>query len=293
MTNRISAISYSPAVKNWLQNSRRVRVLHTFQAVVNLINSDNAILSIVSKEIGNGPFNLVLKTSDFPKNVTVDTIVIIRNQSLFLDGLQINLLDAQIWQPIPDWNKVRNFKESLLKSINIIDEILSTEAPKDSIAKIVSSNQINSNNIEGKIIKTAKKAITLLSHGLIESDSNSLQESARRLTGLGIGLTPAGDDFLSGVIYGFWAVYSTSKAKSLSRVIVQAAIHRTNELSSAWLRAAANGEASESWHQLLRAIIKQDIDMLRDAVRRILPTGHTSGADALGGFTFTVNLVLR
>ena len=55
-------------------------------------------------------------------------------------------------------------------------------------------------------------------------------------------------------------------------------------LSAAWLAAGARGEASSGWHYLVNAIASRSVKEVEAAAYQILPTGHTSGADALAGF---------
>ena len=50
------------------------------------------------------------------------------------------------------------------------------------------------------------------------------------------------------------------------------------------------GEASLRWHLLLEALSGPDLDGLEDAVLELLSVGHTSGADALGGFRDVLNV---
>jgi len=56
----INALSIAPDVNSWLANSRQLRILHIFDRACNLINERRKVLSIVTQQIGNGPFNLVI-----------------------------------------------------------------------------------------------------------------------------------------------------------------------------------------------------------------------------------------
>jgi len=57
----IKALSFAPAARTWMENSRHPRILHVFEHACNLIDERRKILSIVTPGIGNGPFNLVLE----------------------------------------------------------------------------------------------------------------------------------------------------------------------------------------------------------------------------------------
>ena len=96
-------------------------------------------------------------------------------------------------------------------------------------------------------------------------------------------MTPAGDDYLMGALYALWAM-GRADAR-LMEVVVETAVLRTTTLSLAWLRAAARGEASMVWHELVEAALAGDGGGVETAVFRILATGASSGAAAWAGFT--------
>ena len=115
-----------------------------------------------------------------------------------------------------------------------------------------------------------------------EGDVTALRDAAAHLAGLGIGLTPAGDDFLAGIMLWAWLAYPAPGP--LCRALVEAAAPRTTTLSAAFLRAAARGECDANWHQLLAALSTGSAAQLAPAVQQVVAHGATSGADMLAGF---------
>src|SRR5215207_4421879 len=99
----ISAPSITHNVHEWLANSRQPRVLHVFDRACNLINERRDVLSIVTPQIGNGPFNLVLQEavcfSDF---LRLESRVSVFPTQLLLGDLTIQTADAKPWSPRPD-----------------------------------------------------------------------------------------------------------------------------------------------------------------------------------------------
>jgi hypothetical protein len=69
------------------------------------------------------------------------------------------------------------------------------------------------------------------------------------------------------------------------------ALPRTSPLSAAWLKAGANGEAGEYWHRMFDAWSAGQTVALDESIRNILASGHTSGADALAGFSAAAILI--
>ncbi len=128
------------------------------------------------------------------------------------------------------------------------------------------------------------EAWALLSVGLCQLDPNLCREGAGRLAGLGSGFTPAGDDFIVGVIYALFAVAKGGSAQFLATAIAEEAMPKTTRLSAAWLRVAMRGEATEAWHSLVAALASKDSRRLVAPTNRIKETGHSSGVAALAGF---------
>ena len=90
------------------------------------------------------------------------------------------------------------------------------------------------------------------------------------LSGLGPGLTPAGDDALAGILL-------LAGEPSL----VDGA--RTNDIARAFLGWAARGQSIEPVHRFLVAVARADRDGAAAALRTLLRFGHSSGADLAYG----------
>jgi hypothetical protein len=107
-----------------------------------------------------------------------------------------------------------------------------------------------------------------------------LAAAAQQLAGLGPGLTPAGDDFVLGVMAALWLLGERNPLPAMAA----ACATRTTLLSGAFLRAAAQGQFMEGWHHLAHALDRQDEPGSRRAVRQIAAFGASSGRDSLAGF---------
>lgn len=109
---------------------------------------------------------------------------------------------------------------------------------------------------------------------------DSLSVVARALGGLGPGLTPAGDDALSGVLFAFRAMLGPTVEPSLSAV---ARTVRTSELGTAVLEAAATGSHIEPVHDLMMAAVSGHAPTATAAARQLDRFGSSSGADIAYG----------
>lgn len=102
------------------------------------------------------------------------------------------------------------------------------------------------------------------------------------LIGLGIGLTPSGDDFLCGVLAGLTllGLRNSQDFRHLSAEISRS-LAKTNAISAAFLHCAMNGQFSEALITLGSVSFSQSLQMFHDI-------GHSSGADTLCGLYFAL-----
>ena len=125
---------------------------------------------------------------------------------------------------------------------------------------------------------------------ILYNDFVLLAYSSQNLIGLGIGLTPAGDDFLVGLMLGLQAILG-DPAVQFCQLMVGEIHGKTTSLSAAWLHAAACGEAGEVWHDFLYALTRSDHADIESRIKIIMSIGHTSGSDALAGFLQAVQIM--
>ncbi len=102
------------------------------------------------------------------------------------------------------------------------------------------------------------------------------------LIGLGIGLTPSGDDFLCGMLAGLTllGLRDSQDFRHLSAEISRN-LAKTNAISAAFLRCAMDGQFSEALVTLGSVSFSQSLQMFHDI-------GHSSGADTLCGLYFAL-----
>jgi hypothetical protein len=117
---------------------------------------------------------------------------------------------------------------------------------------------------------------------LRSDDERALEAAVKALAGKGIGLTPAGDDWLLGCIVALHCLGQHPKANLIARI----ARAQTTVFSASILHMAGQGKHAQTWHDLLNAATPPQI---RAAVYHVLQHGHTSGADALTGFIQTLD----
>jgi hypothetical protein len=108
----------------------------------------------------------------------------------------------------------------------------------------------------------------------------ALKAAAKALGGLGPGLTPAGDDALSGILFAFRAMGGPTVEPSLLAV---ARSVRTNDIGAAVLTAGAAGFHIEPIHDLVMAASAGDPKAAARAAADLDRFGASSGADVAYG----------
>lgn len=107
-------------------------------------------------------------------------------------------------------------------------------------------------------------------------------DAVRTLLGLGPGLTPSGDDALSGAILTLRVTGRDAAAERLYDA-VRRAWHRTTSISASLLDAAGRGHATPAVTDLLRAVAAGDPARVAGALPAAVAVGHSSGADLVAG----------
>ncbi len=293
-------IALTPSARRWLTHTTSARVLNVFDRACNLVNQESDLLALVTSERGLNPFAMLVDSDDaLPfRNVSTTNAVTVSANHLTVGSLRVEIELAQEWNPIPDWPAVRQRLAAESGWLNVLVEQAMQIAPAGSLLELFNPLSLAWEGFESPmpvgtldagraptplLQRAGQGAIDLVS-GLRGGSMEQSMLGAKRLAGLGGGLTPAGDDFIVGVLLAIWAGLYGSEVLSWCKPIAEATAPLTTTLSAAYLRAAARGACMFYWHSLLDALCRKDPADLRLATCDLLSIGHTSGADALAGF---------
>lgn len=106
-----------------------------------------------------------------------------------------------------------------------------------------------------------------------------------RVIGLGIGLTPSGDDFLCGVLAGLRLLGREQAAFSQSLCDqARGQLGRTNDISAAFLSCALRGQFSQAVCSL------PSVPSAEQLMQSFSAIGHSSGMDTLCGILYALSL---
>jgi hypothetical protein len=136
-----------------------------------------------------------------------------------------------------------------------------------------------------------EQRIDRVMHSVLEATANYDvvgMEDIGALVGLGTGLTPSGDDILTGYVAGLWC---TVRRKPQRRAFLGAVANlvvrystRTNDIARTYLCLAARGQVSSRLVDLAAAICEgADRQRVLGAAEAAMRVGHTSGLESVYG----------
>ena len=155
-----------------------------------------------------------------------------------------------------------------------------------------------------------KKTADILSKNMLEDYETEYEKDYEELIcsliGLGPGLTPSGDDFLTGMLFAFSlqknirdgneaetakkvkkeikeinAIEQIEKKRKQICKVVSKHLDRTNDISREYLICAMENRFGELYHTIQEELAHGNIQ--QDIFCRIIHTGHSSGLDTLNG----------
>ena len=138
-------------------------------------------------------------------------------------------------------------------------------------------------------MEAAKKSLTDCRLFLQKQETKAAAAALVRLTGLGIGLTPSGDDFLCGALAGLiltnnWDLPFTTAL----RQEIYAHLQDTNDISRAFLACALERQFSLPVVSLGKS---SGAVTSREILTSFSKIGHSSGSDTLCGIYYALTCI--
>jgi len=301
MDHTIEALSMSWRVARAIrQEGWTGEVIAVHPHSVYATDEDDEVYAIVHQPLGNGPLNLVIPADSAQvfNGLALGTSLASNGARLGIgEAITIELEAAAIWDP-KAYAALSADPEALDRGLAELCREVSRRAPAESLARLLP-------HLEDEDLPEPLEHIAHFprSHALIGGLAESLAQRDRRrlkvvtssLAGLGPGMTPAGDDFIAGVLLALALVRQQRGDTALNEIatlLVETAAPRTHEISGAYLRAAYDGQVGERWHPLLAALAAGDGAQIAAAAAPVLATGETSGADMVAGFVVGIGALL-
>lgn len=226
------------------------------------------VLCLLPAASGAGPINL---TGHYqrPTALVVGAQWQFSQQLLSIDQQAIaNLQQTPVWQPAahPNWTPAR-LRQTLIDASAALAE-LQCDAPLPAVTRILDRGAL------------------ALGEWLAQHRAGTPGDPADAVTaliGCGDGLTPAGDDYLTGFLIALHSVDQHRAGQQLTAHLQNHVIQRTSRISAAHLLAACRGMASEYLHNFIYAVMANNRPALQSATDQLRSYGHSSGYYAARG----------
>jgi hypothetical protein len=249
------------------------RVHSVFAKACNL-SCQETLLTLCSARGGDGPTTLRLgegAPQDLRELFDVGERVKSRRGCMQSGRAELHMRQADIWHPAA--------ASRLLPPARIEAHLHCAEA------RLAHWRRTHASVVDG----AAAAVVAALGQACRALDTELAIQQVNRLIGWGEGLTPAGDDFLVGLLASLDAHAQRDPRRrrfrgAVAEVLVRSA-HCTTPIAAHYLRLAAGGHHGQPLIGLRNALLDTDrSDVVDDALACALGVGATSGADMVSGF---------
>lgn len=262
-----------------------------FNKTLNIMTENKEIYTLATEDVFDGPQIIKVNCPSFYANQElIDKKVVQEEQLLIIENtLTIDLTEVKIMKS----SKINNHQvhSSVLNQlIEEVDLFLSKE-----LDTVGFYRQTFSNEVEKTIHQFLITGSKLLEKGFIQEDSTLMDEAIHKLLGLGHGLTPSGDDFLT----GFSLIINSSKQvevskKELFNQLLFKGLSQTNLISQKQLILSIQGEALHPVINLINDLYEnQPIDNIKGELEKVLSIGSSSGSDIVYGLLVGMKILLN
>ncbi|WP_419953981.1 DUF2877 domain-containing protein [Neobacillus niacini] len=288
----INAISGDSDFIKEMNNSKFTGFVHsTFNRTFNIKCLENGdLFTIACRKLDNGPNTLIINADNMKsqKIEVNDPVRVVENLLLIGEKLTISIDKVDKWEsvlPVYPSNE-----EILKRNVIKMKEYLNVHGVGGGMKK----NIITQNPFEIEVSKMLEKRTVLLLNELLNNRISTALPHAISLVGLGPGLTPSGDDFLTGLFTVFNMKNSVFYPyRSFCEEVLKKAKTLTNDISYMALKKAANGKVRESIISLLNSIVVENDQDLILSLNKLLNIGSSSGTDIAYGIVFGMESTIR
>ncbi len=251
----------------------------------------NRVLFLTSADY-RSPFNLTLEFADSRfEQLQAGDQVLIRQKELFFprNRLIVKTESADLWTPHLPAVLVNSPENQLALAEKWIALLRSKDPTK---GFLFLADPIPENN-DSMIVQKAHNAVSGMLKSFKEKDLEAFLTAASLILGAGGGLTPSGDDVLTG-FFLYHVRYDQAIGKPRLFVhewcmeLVKLAVQKTTTISTNRLEAAAEGMSEEIFLRLIDALFDPSIQLPDDYFDMLLNFGHSSGVDTLMGIYFGI-----
>ena len=261
------------------------RIHSVFARACNLVLPEGALVALLHPELPRTPWGLRLAALPFAfsDHLEPGQPVTFDGHALRVGSITVHLDKARLWDAaLPPF---------LAPQVSAQQAALSVLTPLLPVAPLPATPL----TLEERVQAALDAGLSELGAALAAGDDAAVVNAAGRLMGLGPGLTPSGDDMLTGVLAALWTWAPAGGGQpplaafplrdTLAHWVRGAAPRTTHAVAAQFLVQAADGLFAENVRDVILALNTVNIDngQLAAAAAHLLDFGASSGRDTLAG----------
>lgn len=316
VNNNITGTLYLDALSIGINAENRIKVegkigfVHSiFDRVINITSAKNNLISIVGREVGQGPLNIV---SNIPSKVNLATIglkegdVVTKNGNLIIIGenvISVSIEGIKSWKPKINFHDKLQPRKIILSNIKILRDTALNYADLNGLGELIPFTNIDGFKVTipknlGPVAHIAAPHITSLLKAINFNQTQDIIQFTKKIVGLGPGLTPACDDMLVGLMSSMLYISinfpeSSINANTINMAIVSSISDQTTSVSEEFLREASFGRVNEPVASLFENLLISEQRKIVVSAKKVLKLGGTSGTDTVFGIILGSYLMLK
>jgi hypothetical protein len=266
------------------------RVHSVFRRACNLESERGELITLLGVEAGNLPRGLRCAPAEVPLAHWLHP-----GQLALIDGGVLQVPEARLcvdFSRAPAWHCERvgiDLRErAVAPALERLRGALRGHPAAQGFAPLLFSPGGAQSSLERSIAARLQRALPALAHALRQRRADEAGCALAQLAGLGVGLTPSGDDFIVGFLAALWSRGAAERGtrtllEGLAAPLARLALH-SPAISRQQLIDAIHGHFAQHLVELLRALSRGEA--VETHAARVLYSGHSSGADTVTGLLF-------
>ena len=295
-TRHVSVLRLGATAREVLAASSGGRVLAVLTRAVYLESDDGELVWLTTAEVPMHGRGIGLRET-LPRP-GVESTYVVRGDGLALDGWPVLTWGkARVWRPPPVCVEARlslgDLGQYLPGVRSFVDALPAPRGFGVMLGSIMGRPQEIAFDIEAAgnslVLRQGLPAIAAIMAACRACDPGATLAAAEDLIGLGEGLTPSGDDFIGGMLFGVATLHEVYglpariPSDALRRFLATAQ-QRTNRISHTLLRDYAVGQGPEPLHRYLHALMAgEPVAAISRLASDVIRIGHSTGWDCLTG----------
>ena len=262
-----------------------------FRHVVNIDAGFGRLVSLAHRDSDDAPDTIVSDLRDWSgHNIQVGSGVVYSNALLTIENsLSILIKNARPWQCVmPNYAQ----DESVLRTnLAVAQQYINRYGKGIGLSRYFTES---SSTFDQALAESFSINTKGLCEAITQGKETLVLQCLRQLIGLGPGLTPAGDDYLLGLLAVLNIPDSPCHAwRRIGAPIMEYANQQTNAISLSALRHASAGRVRASLIRLCYALMHVSPTPMLAILDRVMSIGSSSGTDIIVGMLSGFHLHLQ